>query len=410
MKNIFRMKSVTLATAWSFNQLAYAIVYPFIPIYLSSERGIPYTTVSLIFPLLGLATIIAPMPCGYLVDRFGHSFMMLFGQAARGTIFFILALMVFINAPFWVFAVLLMLNTMVGGAFQVGADAYLVNISTEAERPLFYSHIRMGYNLGWALGPMAGAFFADTPFWTFFIVTGLLCMGGTLFTRFNCCEKISCAGNLPRPVRPAVSGGMFKVVMAQEGLLLLLTGALFYFTLSSQLYSTMSVYSVNQVKISKEALGTIYSLNGFMVLLLQVPITHWLNRILTVRKQLLIGICWYGCGFAALGWANGAWWIAGCVAVLTMGEILVQPSLYTVISRHAASDNAGRTMAAFSLARGVGYAAGPYAGAQLMQHSTSPVLLWLTLGSCAAISISIFSISFLRRSPAPQSPEIATSE
>ena len=138
------MKSVTLATAWSFNQLAYAIVYPFIPIYLSSERGIPYTTVSLIFPLLGLATIIAPMPCGCLVDRFGHSFMMLFGQAARGTIFFILALMVFVNAPFWVFAVLLMINTMVGGAFQVGADAYLVNISTEAERPLFYSHIRMG--------------------------------------------------------------------------------------------------------------------------------------------------------------------------------------------------------------------------------------------------------------------------
>lgn len=395
MKNIFRMKSVTLAAAWSFNQLAYAIVYPFIPIYLSNERGIPYTTVSLIFPLLGLATIIAPMPCGYLADKFGRSFMMLFGQSMRGVIFFILALMVYINAPFWVFAVLLMLNTMVGSAFQVGADAYLVDISTEAERPVFYSHIRMGYNLGWALGPMAGAFFADTPFWSFFIITGLLCMGGTLFTLCNCCEK-SPARNTVYQRRPAVSGGIFKIVLQQEGLLLLLAGALFYFTLSSQLYSTMSVYSVNQVKISKEALGSIYSLNGFMVLLLQVPVTHWLNKVLSVPKQLLIGIAWYGCGFAALGWANGAWWIAGCVATLTVGEILVQPSLYTVISRNASTDNAGRTMAAFSLARGVGYAVGPYVGAQLMQHSGSPVLLWLTLGSCAAISISIFAGVFTR--------------
>lgn len=397
MKNIFRMKSVTLAVAWSFNQLAYAIVYPFIPIYLSSERGIPYTTVSFIFPLIGLATIAAPMPCGYLADKFGRSFMMLFGQAARGAIFFILALMVYISAPFWVFAVLLMINTMVGAAFQVGGDAYLVDISTEAERPVFYSHIRMGYNLGWALGPMMGAFFADTPFWCFFVGTGLLCMGGTLFTWVNCCDKTPGERSTAPRSRPAVTGGIFKVVMAQEGLLLLLAGALFYFTLSSQLYSTMSVYSVKIVKISKEALGSIYSLNGFMVLLLQVPLTYYLNKVLSVRKQLLMGILWYGCGFAALGWANGAWWIAGCVAVLTMGEIMVQPSLYAVISRKAASDNAGRTMAAFSLARGVGYAVGPYAGAQLMQHSDSPILLWLTLGSCAAISISIFTAVFLRQ-------------
>jgi MFS family permease len=332
-----------------------------------------------------------------MADKFGRSFMMLFGQAARGMIFFILALMVYIGAPFRVFAVLLMINTMVGGAFQVGADAYLVDISTEAERPVFYSHIRMGYNLGWALGPMTGAFFADTPFWFFFIVTGLLCMGGTLFTWVNCCKKNPAQSVSAMRRRPAVSGGMFKVVMAQEGLLLLLAGALFYFTLSSQLYSTMSVFSVNQVKISNEALGSIYSLNGFMVLLLQVPVTHWLNKVISVRKQLLIGVAWYGCGFAALGWANGAWWIAGCVAVLTVGEILVQPSLYAVISRNAVSDNAGRTMAAFSLARGVGYAVGPYAGAQLMQHSDSPVLLWLTLGSCAAISISIFAAVFLRQ-------------
>ena len=34
-------KSIALAASWSFNQLAYAIVYPFIPIYLCQERGLP---------------------------------------------------------------------------------------------------------------------------------------------------------------------------------------------------------------------------------------------------------------------------------------------------------------------------------------------------------------------------------
>ena len=61
-------KGITLAAAWSFNQLAYAIVYPFVPLYLAQERGIAYSTVSLIFPLMGLAIILAPLPCGWMTD------------------------------------------------------------------------------------------------------------------------------------------------------------------------------------------------------------------------------------------------------------------------------------------------------------------------------------------------------
>ena len=71
LKKILRDKGISLAAAWSFNQLAYAIVYPFIPIYLCNIRGYEYSKVSIIFPLLGLAAIVAPMPFGWLTDRFG---------------------------------------------------------------------------------------------------------------------------------------------------------------------------------------------------------------------------------------------------------------------------------------------------------------------------------------------------
>ena len=90
---LFRDKGISLAATWSFNQLSYAIIYPFIPIYMCEERGLPYALVSIIFPLLGLATILAPVPCGWLTDRFGHSLMMLAGQILRGAIFFVLAFM-----------------------------------------------------------------------------------------------------------------------------------------------------------------------------------------------------------------------------------------------------------------------------------------------------------------------------
>lgn len=276
---IVRDRSITLSIAWTFNQLAYAIVYPFIPIYLSNERGIPYSTVGLIFPLMGLMVVLSPMLFGPLTDKLGRRAMMGFGQFARAALFLLLAYMTYIHAPFRFFAVVLMLNTGVGVAFQIGADAYLADITTEAERPGYYGKIRIGYNLGWALGPMIGAFFAKTPFWLFFIITAALCAAGGVFTQLVCRYPENFAPPARRSAERKNSGSILPIIWQQKQILFLLLGAGLLFSLTSQLYSTLSVYSTRTVGISREALGTVYSLNGFLVILLQMPTTALLEKL-----------------------------------------------------------------------------------------------------------------------------------
>ncbi len=388
MKNPFQDRAVTLASAWMFNQLAYAIVYPFIPLYLCNERQIPIQTVSLIFPLMGLGVILAPPLAGMMTDRFGRSFMMNFGQLGRGILFLILAGMTWLHAPFWLFAVLLMLNSAVGVAFQVGADAYLSDITTELERPGYYGKIRIGFNIGWAVGPMLGAFFAKTPFSLFFLLTALLCFSGAVFTNCTCrAPKIDRSGDREIcPEKNVKTGFILKEIFSRSRLLFLLIGSLLLFSLTSQLYSTMSVYATNMVRVSREALGSIYSLNGFAVILLQIPLTALMTRFhVPLKRQLLLGAALYGIGFFSLGWCTGAWMVAGAVFILTLGEMVVQPALYTSVSRETKPENAGRFLAAFSLCRGVGYAVGPWIGAQLYAGVSSPLLLW---GSLAGFSVS----------------------
>lgn len=398
LKKMFCDRGNTLAAAWSFNQLAYAIIYPFIPIYLSAERGIPYSTVGWIFPLLGIAVCCAPIPCGWMTDRWGRSFMMLFGQYSRGVLFFILAVMVFFNAPFWLFCVILMLNTAVGTAFQVGSDAYLSDITTEKERPVYYSKIRVGFNLGWALGPAIGAFFAQTPFWLFFVATGLLCIAGGLFTGYACCRN---AGKvLPAtPQRPRKKQSFLPLLLTNRNLLLILCGVLLLTSLVSQLYSTMSVYSTMRIGISKESLGSIYSLNGFIVLFLQIPVTALVEKTrFSLKTKLLAGVLFYAAGFGLLGFAVNAVHVAIFVTILTFGEILIHPALYAVISNQAVPENAGKIMAANALARGIGYAVGPWFGAQLFEKTPSNIILWGVLSSFAIASAAVF---YLAKTAAP---------
>jgi predicted MFS family arabinose efflux permease len=283
--------------------------------------------------------------------------------------------MVWIEAPFWFFVVLLMINSATGSAFQVGSDAYLIAIAAPEERTGYYSKIRIGYNIGWALGPMLGAFFAKTPFWAFFILTGILCMAGTVYTHFCCCRgKVQ---NVPRERKAAaVSGSILPMIFGNRRFLLLMLGTLLLMLLASQLYSTMSIFATGKIGISTEALGSIYSLNGFMVLLLQIPLVAMLTKWkVPVVIQLVAGTVLYAAGYFQLGFAVGAMTIAAAVAVLTIGEIMVQPALYTSVSVEANQSNAGRMMSVSSLMRGIGYSVGPWLGGMLFMHADK-VVLW----------------------------------
>ena len=390
----FARTDLALTSAWTFNQLAYAIVYPFIPIYLSNERMIPYSQVGLIFPLLGLVSIGSPLFIGPLTDRFGRSFMMLLGQFGRGVCFLILAAMTCFHASFWWIVGILMLNTAVGGAFTVGADAYLSDITSEEVRPAYYSKIRIGFNLGWALGPMIGAFFASVPFWSFFIITACLCFAGGYFTRalliYNQLHLVL-PDRKKESVSPEKGDSVVKIILANRQLMLLLSGIFLLFCLTSQLYSTLSVYATRTVGVSKSSLGMIFSMNAFLVIFLQIPVTGFITgKQIGLKNQLLLGTVLYIAGYFSLGFCGNEWMIAFSVIILTFGEMVIQPAVYSAATRECIPENAGRILAAFSTFRGAGYAIGPWFGAQFFERMSSPVLLWGALSAFAAASFICF--------------------
>ena len=66
---LLRDPANSLASAWAINSMAHSIIYPFIPIYLHEGRNLPMALVGTIFPLMGLAVILAPPLAGFAADR-----------------------------------------------------------------------------------------------------------------------------------------------------------------------------------------------------------------------------------------------------------------------------------------------------------------------------------------------------
>ena len=109
---------------------------------------------------------------------------------------------------------------------------------------------------------------------------------------------------------------------------------------------------------------------------------------------MYLGTILYIAGYFSLSFCVNAYMLAGAVTILTCGEMVMLPSLYTAISSESVPENAGRILAAFALFRGVGYAVGPWFGAQFFQHMSSSVMLWGALSMFAVTALFFFALSW----------------
>ncbi|MDD3119554.1 MAG: MFS transporter, partial [Victivallales bacterium] len=354
-------------------------------LYLHNSRGLPMSTVGLIFPVMGAGVMLGPPVAGWLVDHFGRKKIMQWGTFLRGTVFLSLALLAWLNAPFEAFATALFFSAGIGTFFQNASDAFLTDITTAKARPRAYSLIRVGTNIGWALGPIIGSFLARTPFALLFLITALLCFSGSAFVTWAIRET------RPEP-RDETGRAMPTVPFDWHSLhptyLTMVLFSFVLFMLTSQLYTTLSVFSTTVTGISKNHLGMVYSINGIAIVFFQIPVTKLLDRKRAPGVlRLVMGAAFYGSGYFLVAFCHNALQTALAILVITFGEIIVQPAIYTAVSRMSPPYCIGRFMGIFDMMRGLGFAVGPYFGALLFDsYASRPVTLWGILASAAVIA------------------------
>ncbi|MEX1348797.1 MAG: MFS transporter, partial [Desulfobacterales bacterium] len=370
-----------ISITFAFNTLAGSIVFPFLPIYLHTIRGIPMSTVGLIFPVMGLAMIIGSPFSGYLADRFGRRVVMVIGPLLRSVSHFSLALMAATNAPFIVITIGLFFAFFLGTFFQNSANAYATDLIHVKDRTLAFSKIRVGLNIGWMIGPAIGAFLARTPFALLFLLTGSFCLLTALTVYKLCPELPSEEGNTIHGRDPNIS---FPQILKQDRFFLLFLTLCFLLFLSvSQFVSTLSIYATKTVGISKTQLGLLYTLNGAIVIMTLV----YLNKKLQENNIFLrIGLGAIIYVFAFLGFGLSLNWthLILCIVLMTLAEMISIPATTAATGSLAPQDRVGRYMGLYGLVQGIGWSMGPFLGSQLFEaYAGRPVTLWAMLSFSA---------------------------
>lgn len=380
------------------NSIGGFMIRPFLSLYLYSKMGVSTASVGLFMGLMALAGLITGMVSGSLADRFGRRRMMLGALIAEAVV-----LLLFSRArTFTHFLILGVLMGTAGPMFWPASSAAVADVTLPEKRAHAYGLLRIAVNVGASVGPLVGAVLVTRSYSTAFLITAVSTIlyavtVGFLIPETRPVDSMTVgegAQAAAGAVAAASSGGAvdegYRVVLRDTVFLIFLTVAVLVGASYAQIETTLAIFLTRFRSMSPESYASLIAINGLLVVLLQIPITHLVNRH-QVHVVLAASSLLYGLGFVGFGlmptWAG----LVAAMVVVTVAEMMNAPSYTKFVADISPPEQRGRYMAASGLPWGVSGIIGPVLGGFLMGRLSGPSVWW-----AAGVMCTVAGLAYMR--------------
>lgn len=386
-----------LAVARLIVTLGFAAVLPYLGVTLHQERGVSAHTVGLIWTVAGLAGASMQWVAGEIADRVGRRPVLLGAMVLRTLNLATLGYQMLHQGPVLAIAALVVLNGVLRAFFDPVASAMVADLASGESRIAAFSLQRIGVNIGWVAGTstMGLTTFFHLQFGHVFYASAVVTLLATVAAS-TITETDAAPRGAARPFRFADLAGYRH----DRRFLVFLLGTFFFFLLQAQLYATLSLYAANHLHLGLVAISHLYTLNGAMVVLLQIPAFHYIRRAGT-RRVLIIGACAYAASYALCGAATREGHLLLCVGAITIAEIISAPAQQAAATGMASAHRIGAYAGLFGLAQAAGQSLGPLVGTSLLDVLPDR-LTWPLLALFGLAAALLYRHPEARRAPGEQ--------
>ena len=158
-----------------------------------------------------------------------------------------------------------------------------------------------------------------------------------------------------------------------------------------QCISTLPVY-IREAGFSHSEFGTLMSINGVLIVLLQLPAAHWTSRF-NAMSVIVVGSCFVAVGFGSTGFGTGFSFLAVTVVLWTLGEILNAPYQHSIVTDLAPVSLRARYLGMFGLCVGFSLTIGAPLGGMILTRFGSQSL-WAASFVVALTAIGCYLASY----------------
>lgn len=372
------------------------LYYPFSAIYFHNVLGIPLSMVGVGLACLAAASVISGLAAGPLTDRYGRKPVMLVSLTGAAATFLAfsridgLAGYIVVSVAAGMFG-----STM----FDAARNAMIADVTPPGMRSRAYGLVRVGGNVGWALGPMVAGFASAAAGSSGGIYPLLFTGTAALAALVMLCVAIGVRESLPgtagsAPGRPFTGLGE---ALSDRSLLILLASGVLLFYVFTQDWQALPIYAKNFVGVPDGRIGIFLGANGLMVILFQIPISYLIDRNSKV-SALLVGAALFAASSTTLLLTESFLGILIAFAgFFTLAEMVLDVAGNALAADLAPIKLRGTYLALFGTCFSVSYGLSPIVAGVLLQ-ARLPALIWtLQLAAAGGAAIGLVSLAVLRK-------------
>ncbi len=414
---------LVLATGDLVASFGFALVFPFLSIYLVEQLGASAVEAGLVLAGYSVCSIFSGVAGGWLADRVGRRPVMI---VSVGLTAVIVALMG--RAPdLQTIAALTMILGLVDPAFVPAARAAIADVVPVERRPRAYGLLNVAFAVGWIVGPAVGAGLSTLGYGLLFTVSGAFIGAYAVIAFVWLRETLPAKQRSPRDARPTEAAreavapgatlqsagtgpsgsgpaGLAPLGSAPSGtttagsaaaddpslararvrafmtflpIAVAVHGAIFLWV------AVLPIHASRDFGVATGAWGLLFSLNGLMIVLFQLRISSAIEGRPKARI-MATAVLVYAIGMlvvSALGTPLPALpALAVAIVLFTIGEMLLFPTEPAFISDLSPVDRRGRYQGIFLAATGLGTALGPPLGGFVIDAAPGPPLWVVAAG------------------------------
>ncbi|MCJ7625535.1 MAG: MFS transporter, partial [Anaerolineaceae bacterium] len=295
-----------------------SMVWPFMVIYASQKLAMPLTTVVSLLTINSFMSLVSSLIAGPITDRIGRKNVMFVSLALHGITYLLYS---WANTlPMFIF--IMALSGAVGPIYRVAADAMVADMIPSEKRVDAYALIRMGHNVGVAIGPAIGGFIASASYnYIFYIAaSGLLFFSILIMT--SAYETIPDEFRTTEPKKEAFGG--YLEIFRDKLFLFICTGFTIVTIGASLVFVLLAVYAKENFGIPESQYGFIMASNAAMVVVFQVAVTRFTKQFPSI-PVMTIGALLYSLGIGSIALGSSFQSFLLSMVILSMGEMLLVP-------------------------------------------------------------------------------------
>lgn len=352
-------------------------VYPFLALYLT-RGGYSAAQAGIVVTAYGIGSIASSTLGGILADSVGPRATIVASMGASA------ATMLALSQARGLTALTLLagLAGVTGDLYRPAGKALIAALAPAPHRVAAYALSRFAVNLGVAVGPVFAGILANQAF-------GLLFIGDAVTSlAFGVLALVALPRRTSHSIEPKSAEAGRRGILRDRAFLRLLAACILIGFVYFQAYSTFAL-QVRASGLSAAVYGALLSLNGLLIIMLELPLTTITQR-LPVRPTIATGLLLIGLGFSVNAIARTVPLLGLSVLLWTVGEMVHSPILSAYIAALAPSRLIGRYQGLYGLAWGSGLLLAPAVGIALF--SWRPSVLWLLCGVLGIIAAALVLI------------------